>query len=96
MQTLPPETPQSAACGAALHIDWPNGKALGVLLGLSLAPPDLDAKRRNRSLLAVWVHELGEFRFPLFPFYQGRPFDRMPQLLALLDNPNSYGWGWVE
>ena len=63
---------------------------------LGIDEVEIALRRRNLELFAVWVHELGEYRFPRFQFYHRRPFDRMPQLLELLPDPSNSGWGRVE
>lgn len=95
-QQLPPDTPASAARRRALYGAWESegvvARKLTVLEGLA----------DDGRVLAVWVREVGEHRYPCFQFdRQGQLSPLMKPLLDLLRGPNGLTdeprpSGWLE
>lgn len=94
MVLLPEGTPEAAAERRRLYTPWPNAQAVSERLGVEEGK--VTAMRRRREVLAVWVQELEEYRFPTFQFHGGQAMPEMPELLTVLSDPTGSGWGWVE
>lgn len=95
-QQLPPDTPASAARRRALYGAWESGGVIARKL------TDLRALSSDGRVLAVWVREVGEHRYPGFQFdRQGQLSPLMKPLLDLLRGPNgltdeAIPSGWLE
>lgn len=93
---LPPDTPASAARRRALYGAW---ESEGVIVRKLT---DLRALSSEGRVLAVWVREVGEHRYPGFQFdQQGQLSPLMKPLLDLLRGPNGLTdeanqTGWLE
>ena len=93
---LPTETPASAALRRELFSSWEPEAAVARRV------PDFENLRRDGRLLAVWVRELGEYRYPTFQFYsEGQPIPELKPLLQLLrtaigDQDERLHTGWSE
>lgn len=95
-QQLPPDTPASAARRRALYGSWESEAVIGRKL------TDLRALSSEGRVLAVWVREEGEHRYPRFQFdREGQLIPQMKPLLDLLRRPNGLSdeanpSGWLE
>lgn len=94
MTLLPPETPECAARREALYRPWVTADEIAAILGVDAS--EVTQMRRSNELLAAWVHERQEYRFPLFQLSAGQLNPRMPLLLDLLPDVSRSGWGRVE
>ena len=93
---LPPDTPASAARRPELYGAWESEGFISQKL------PDLKALTNDGRVLAVWVREEGEHRYPDFQFdREGQLISQMKPLLDLLRGPNGLTdeanqSGWLE
>lgn len=93
---LPPDTPASAARRSEIYGAWESEGSLAQKL------PHLKALTNDGRMLAVWVHEEGEHRYPRFQFdREGQLIPQMKPLLHLLRGPNGLTdepspSGWLE
>ena len=93
---LPPDTPASAARRREIYRAWESEGFISQKL------PDLKALTNDGRVLAVWVREEGEHRYPDFQFdREGQLISQMKPLLDLLRGPNglteeSNQSGWLE
>ncbi|MBB1089307.1 hypothetical protein H4F99_12540 [Lysobacter sp. SG-8] len=93
---LPLDTPASSARRRSLYETWESAETIIQEL------PDLETLACDGRVLAVWVREKGEHRYPGFQFNLDRqPIPQMKPLLHLLRGPNGLTdeanqAGWLE